>query len=760
MMSCFYISVCKLFAHKHEKVVQQVPSSSQMKVRIMADSPNIAIKNLYFWLNIALCFLLIIPFVPTFFMDFGIHNDYHINTHGILSYPETFHLFRIGRPLGALLLNLQFMCFRTIHHLAYGRLLAALFQLPVLWSIYFTVRQHIQASTSTILAIAALILLLPQSLIGVLWLTNFVPISISLFLVCAGYFLLDSKTLPLPSTRFVIGWVIIFLTFFIYPPTSYFFLFFTATKVLFTSPNRWSQTRTEVWRDISFCAIISFAYFLTISICNHMLISLIFAKDAPTNIVEGRYRFELTTDILGQIGFVRRLFSFCSDLWIGETGVGVYIFLLAAILTLIKLKRAHHSFNYLSSVSERIAFLLLLFMLSSAPMIAAVDGYFSYHNTISATAILVISLIRILRYLVAKHSATALAILFSLALLTASIRTNLAALNASQELSYIRGQLADTTNIQAISVLLPVVGDGFISSPFLTTEFSLLATNVVLVDGIFKAVLSELSPEYANIPIRPIVWGEPLSPEDKNPPEGRKVVDLTRAGFAKTTSLIRKGIHRQELSVGIVLSTPARQSLSHLTDGSAEIWSYLEMVGSYPFWIRLEYANPKPAFGYYLQEGAEVSQRMPTAWRVEGSNDDQNWTLLDERQSEPPWHARELRHYIFRKPAHFRTYRFFFTSGLDSQILRLFEVGIDPLEKNISTAHPILAEKGYKGFNIIFYQDKYYGLDQNEGPFYIAKVEKKEYKRCFIGNSVDEVKHLVDKFLKIGVKSKPDPKLG
>lgn len=63
------------------------------------------------------------------------------------------------------------------------------------------------------------------------------------------------------------------------------------------------------------------------------------------------------------------------------------------------------------------------------------------------------------------------------------------------------------------------------------------------------------------------------------------------------------------------------------------------------------------------------------------------------------------------------------------------------------TLEPKLVLEGYKGFNIISYGDKYYGLDQNEGPFYITKVEKKEYKKCFIGKSIDEVKEIIDKSL-------------
>lgn len=62
-----------------------------------------------------------------------------------------------------------------------------------------------------------------------------------------------------------------------------------------------------------------------------------------------------------------------------------------------------------------------------------------------------------------------------------------------------------------------------------------------------------------------------------------------------------------------------------------------------------------------------------------------------------------------------------------------------------SKRNPKLLYEGYKGFNFIFYQGKFYGLAQDEGAFDINKVKKKQYKRCFVGNAVDEVKQLIDK---------------
>jgi predicted O-methyltransferase YrrM len=52
---------------------------------------------------------------------------------------------------------------------------------------------------------------------------------------------------------------------------------------------------------------------------------------------------------------------------------------------------------------------------------------------------------------------------------------------------------------------------------------------------------------------------------------------------------------------------------------------------------------------------------------------------------------------------------------------------------------PLLVKENYLGFNIIHYRDLYYGLEQGEGPFDIAKVINKGYKRCYYGKSEEEV---------------------
>jgi len=49
---------------------------------------------------------------------------------------------------------------------------------------------------------------------------------------------------------------------------------------------------------------------------------------------------------------------------------------------------------------------------------------------------------------------------------------------------------------------------------------------------------------------------------------------------------------------------------------------------------------------------------------------------------------------------------------------------------------PVLVVQGYKGFNIIFYKGKYYGITQNEGAFSMKKIKSGGYKELFSSKSL------------------------
>ena len=66
---------------------------------------------------------------------------------------------------------------------------------------------------------------------------------------------------------------------------------------------------------------------------------------------------------------------------------------------------------------------------------------------------------------------------------------------------------------------------------------------------------------------------------------------------------------------------------------------------------------------------------------------------------------------------------------------------------NSKAGQPILKKENYKGFNILFFENKFYGLAQSEGRLDVQKVGKSDYK-CLVGRSLAEVEHLVDQWIK------------
>ena len=59
---------------------------------------------------------------------------------------------------------------------------------------------------------------------------------------------------------------------------------------------------------------------------------------------------------------------------------------------------------------------------------------------------------------------------------------------------------------------------------------------------------------------------------------------------------------------------------------------------------------------------------------------------------------------------------------------------------------PVLVEEGYKGFNFVRYGDKIYAIPQRDGAFQIERIMNKKYRQWFSGNSVEELRKLVDAY--------------
>jgi hypothetical protein len=110
--------------------------------------------------------------------------------------------------------------------------------------------------------------------------------------------------------------------------------------------------------------------------------------------------------------------------------------------------------------------------------------------------------------------------------------------------------------------------------------------------------------------------------------------------------------------------------------------TFWEVGSSFPHWIQTDFGiQPKTIRGYTLQtgpsshgiNGIDAIGRMPKDWRFEGSNDGEDWTILDTRTNQTDWEPSEIRAYSCADPDSFQYYRLYIAAGVNPNMLRLYE---------------------------------------------------------------------------------------
>ena len=105
--------------------------------------------------------------------------------------------------------------------------------------------------------------------------------------------------------------------------------------------------------------------------------------------------------------------------------------------------------------------------------------------------------------------------------------------------------------------------------------------------------------------------------------------------------------------------------------------TFWEETGPYPFLLSIDSASGKIITKYILQAGPVWhggNYRMPTAWKLQGSNDSSAWVDLDTRINQTNWGGLEERVFAIGTPAVFKYYRLCYTSVGEPGIIRLYEV--------------------------------------------------------------------------------------
>lgn len=169
--------------------------------------------------------------------------------------------------------------------------------------------------------------------------------------------------------------------------------------------------------------------------------------------------------------------------------------------------------------------------------------------------------------------------------------------------------------------------------------------------------------------------------------ELQRVIPLMQAdsasGFAITSSGVTSG------------------NLYGLTNDATSSWANFETRLNGEFWVKYELPEPQSVDMIDLgaRYGAE-SDRMPTWFKIEGSNDDTNWDLILERASLTRWYPGESRQYWIYNKTPYKFYRLISleqpTANFSMNRFRLYK-------KNDGIARgfvPILSSDSQGGFEV------------------------------------------------------------
>ena len=275
-------------------------------------------------------FALILFSAPIFGREFGYLNDYSIfesftPKRGL--FPETEQLLAIGRPLQAALLNLQLLFVTDLHSLQAMRLaiVAAMAGTGALFFLYLNAFVNVKRYSAILLSI--LVFTLPSMTINSFWVAQSIPGIVPVFLAIVAHFLAQEgergagSPLPFRAGAFVV----LFLSFFVYPPATFFFLVLTFIKLIFgtksASGGAGCDLRSTARDGILFFAA-CFAYFLSFKFALKPLLLLsnpwgMDFKDYFAKIDSSipSYRFSLSVDPASKLAQLHDLFVLDYSAW-------------------------------------------------------------------------------------------------------------------------------------------------------------------------------------------------------------------------------------------------------------------------------------------------------------------------------------------------------------------------------------------------------------------------------------------------------------
>lgn len=645
-----------------------------------------------------LALLLMVPFVIPVLLDFGTHNDYSVfsyeNHRCCLGYPESQHLFFIGRPLGALLLNVQLLPVDEIGDFRWLRLISCMLVVLLFLGVArLLCREAPERSSESTLA-AFSITLLPAPLLYVVWATNAVPGLVALLLAVAAYFLIarawESQTRYRIASA-VLGGALLQASFYVYPPGSFCFLLFPSWRALMTRKLAEASWR---WRTLTeFCVVVfaSALYFLSLKIiATPQFVAAYFDDSRPKP--SGVYGTSLAGGLGERMGvfadYVARSFGMWMDGWLNDP-VSVLSFAIVVLLVLAIQQISEKRSFFVAA--GRVAVPCAAFLMAAAPVVASSGGFATTRNVFVGSALAAMTLLAVvLNFLNGKRRVifgrVGLYCVCFVSLSASTARLAGSAFNANLELNFVRKEMLRVAPDTEAVVLYPPVEGGQILSGLAPPDFRLLASASML-DGLPLGVLREMGFGPRNLAV-----------SYRTRPSGIHVdhtieicMDDARIGDAvNTRSLCRDAAdtfaHRPDAATvdvrGLEHAAPA---LVNAFDGATGRGSYWETSIATGVILDLRYPHAQAMNEYRFSSGPERTERMPISWNVRASHDGIHWVLLESHTERTPWMRNETRAYVLNPKVRFERYAFEFDKALDERYLRVYEMDFrveDPAVQN------------------------------------------------------------------------------
>jgi MFS family permease len=535
--------------------------------------------------------VLIVPFLPVLTSEYGAHNDYsRFNYDGFCCFPETRFLFEIGRPLGAILLNLQFAFFDSIADFSVGRA----FSLAMLAGVFLLTWKRLSVEAPSAAPwVAMLLCLLPASLVYVFWLANLVPGTLTVLLATVSALLVEkSYSAELGKRRLRwSGYGILGVCFLIYPPNAFHFLTFTAWRSV-TAIDRdeaWHRGRSEVLA----LSIASVAYFVFAKVN-----SLLFAAFGV--VPGGAYDISVGAP-WERLGTLSDFAWEVTALWFRWPLSPAALVLLPVALLIatwaVRIRTDVARWRTLAVVIGSLA-------LAAAPILLSAGGFATTRNMYAASAIVAASSLGVFwGWASRRQGQLVLGGLSIFAAVAASSTLMASTINAQLERDFVRSELVQAEAGATIMVRQSDRGSTIV--PGVYGDFALMATNVAYIDGLPRGVLKDLGREHLSARILFAASGNVSHDVAENAFE----ICMATAGF---------GGYRQTDACGDRVSRTSDPShfwfvaeehsgwgVAQAFDGSVGPGSFWFIDGSDPVHVTLDYRRAITINGFEVAVGAD-----------------------------------------------------------------------------------------------------------------------------------------------------------